>query len=424
MASQKRIPTGKAARGGVVGIAAARVGVKKAGQLVSRPFLSEARREQAALSTDQDIAVIIFNALSRLRGTALKAAQLIAMEMDMVPEVLRQELSKASSQVPPMNRALVRKIIRTELGPPEQVFSRFDPIPFAAASLGQVHAAAAEDGIPLAVKVQYPGMAEGVASDIALLRGVLTPTRYGRIFRDCFDEISRKVGEELDYRREAENTRDFSGLPNLDGYCFPEVVSRYSTATVLTTTRVEGRHPGAWLETSPSRAARDHFGQLLVDLFHRSTYDLGCIHADPNPGNYLFREDGRLGVIDFGCVKRLDEPLIRAVRAITSPDLRLDRSSLEQLLEGMGIYYREAEDPDAFAAFLAEWIDWIREPYRCERFDFSAAGDYFKRGAALGEKVAKYLERYDGSFIYYGRTWHGVLRLLEQLGATVSMRHS
>jgi predicted unusual protein kinase regulating ubiquinone biosynthesis (AarF/ABC1/UbiB family) len=421
MARQKRIPRGKLARGGVVGVTAARVGAKKAGQAVRRPFLSGEQRRSLDHKTDAEVARIVFNALAHLRGTALKAAQLIAMEMELLPEAYRRELSRASSEVPPMNRALVRKVVVTELGPPERIFASFDPIPFAAASLGQVHAAARADGLPLAVKVQYPGIAEGVTSDIALLRGVLAPTRLSRIFHDCFDEIDRKIKEELDYRREVDNTIRFRSLSESEDLIFPAVIDELSTGRVLTTSRLDGLHLGAWLEKRPSQAERDHYGQLLVDFFHRSTYQTRIIHADPNPGNYLFRDDGRLGIIDFGCVKELDSSLVRTIAAFTNPDERPSPSTLEQLLGEIGIFYKDTDDPGALTAFLTRWIDWIREPYLREQFDFSRDNDYFARGASLGAELYPHLDRYDGTFIYYGRTWHGLLRLLQQLGARVRM---
>jgi len=422
MAGQKSIPRGKLERRRVVGLAAARAGVKKVGHLTVRPFLSARKRCAADQANDVAVARIVFRALSTLRGTALKAAQLVAMERGLVPEIYRCELAKASCDVPPMNRALVYTILKRELGPPEKSFRQFEWCPFAAASLGQVHAATAFDGRRLAVKVQYPGMADGVKADIEMLRRCLGPTRYRRIFDGCFDEIASKVGEELDYRLEARQTTAFAkGCPMRD-ILIPEVATDLSTGSVLSLGRIEGLHLDGWLATSPSQAERDRYGQLLVDFFHYGAFVQNVIHADPHPGNYLFREDGRLGVIDFGCVKHLEPGLLKDLRRLSSPPAHIDLAEHTALHGRIGIHYRRGIDDPSFVRFFSDWVAWLGEPYRREVFDFGPRHDYFRRGAVLAKALYRYIDHYDGSFIYYGRAEHGLMRLLEHLSARVRMR--
>ncbi len=416
----KDIPKGKLHRGAVVGAAAVKVGAKKAAHLGVRPFLSEDAKIAADLKSDEEAARIIFNALSLLRGTALKAAQLFADEAEILPESYRKELAKACSRVPPMNRALVLKIVTRELGPLHRAFDSFDLIAFAAAGLGQVHAAKWR-GAELSVKIQYPGIAEGIRSDIELLKGVLSPTRFKKIFERCFPAISRKIAEELDYEQEAANTEFFRGkLPEGD-FVLPEIVQERSTKSVITSTRVFGLHLHEWLSTSPAKARRDRAGQLLADLFGRSVGQLGAIHADPNPGNFLFRDDDRLGVVDFGCVERLTPQMVETVSAFMDPD-RPVKDIVEQQLQGaMGIHYRQPADPFALEGFLTGWLSWLREPYGKEGYDFSVHTDYFERGLPFAEAFHRHIHSYDGDFIYVGRTLHGLVRMLSLLGAKVRM---
>ena len=417
----KKVPSGRLGRGAVVGAAAVKVGAKHAAHVGTRAFMNEESRHLADLENEEAIAKLVFDALCLLRGCALKAAQLLAMEIEILPEALRKELAKSASQVPPMNRALLGKVLRFELrAPPNRVFGAFDSMPFAAASLGQVHAAEDGDGRPLAVKVQYPGMAEGIKADFDLLKGVLTPTRYHHIFAKCFPVIRDKIFEELDYRNEAQNTRFFKEAFDPGKYVVPRVYEAYSTARVITTERVRGRHLEAWLKTEPSRAIRDHFGQRLVDFFHEAAFEHHLIHSDPNPGNFLFRDDGRLGVIDFGCCSKLRPEFVDTLSELLRGDT-LSVAEAKRLHQRIGIHYRRDETDESYSRFMSEWVSWLREPYGASGFDFAENRDYFERGQRFRRDFLRYIDHYEGDFAYYGRTLHGVMRILQQLGAHVKM---
>lgn len=414
-------PRGKILRSAVVGAAVAGIGVKKAAQLGKRPFLSEERRAESDRASDEDAARILFDALCVLKGCALKAAQLAAFETDLLPKAYCDALAKSCNQVSPMNRALAGKVIRRELGPPENFFQSFAWTPFAAASLGQVHEAVDMGGRSLAVKLQYPGVAEGVVSDIALLKGILAHTRYHRVFLNCFAAVRTKIAQELDYENEAAETAFFAEQIQDGPFVIPTVAQAHSTKRVLCTTRVEGVHLSEWLKTRPSQVARNHFGQLLMDFFNQSTFSLRRIHADPNPGNFLFREDGKLGIIDFGCIAALTPAFVTTISRLLTPDSPLHTTVEEQLHRGIGIHFQEVTEPAAFAAFLKEWGTWLREPYQTDVYDFSQNTDYFERGRRFANVFYKYIHHYDGDFIYYGRTLHGLFRMLHQLGAQVRM---
>jgi predicted unusual protein kinase regulating ubiquinone biosynthesis (AarF/ABC1/UbiB family) len=188
----------------------------------------------------------------------------------------------------------------------------------------------------------------------------------------------------------------------------------------LTTTRLAGDHIETWLSRNPSQQQRDCCGQMLVDLFHHSVFVTGVLHADPNFGNYLFGDAGQLGLIDFGCVKRLDSAFAGAMQRLIEAD-RLDPDATEALHRNLGVRYRSDVPRAALGSFLSRWGTWIAEPYRTASFDFTKSGAYFERSAQMGRELYDYLERYEGAFLYFGRAHHGLLRLLQRLGATVSM---
>ncbi len=422
MENRKEIPEGKIKRGGLIGLTATRVGMKKIGHIAREPFVPEEKKRALAEQNNEEIAGLIFRTLSSLRGTALKVAQMASLEMEMIPEPYRRELGKAASRVPPINRALIRKVVTTQFGTqPENIFQQFESTPFAAASLGQVHRAVSKEGEELAVKVQYPGIAACVRSDIEMLKLLLKPTRYFKIFRYCFDEVEEKVLEELDYLNEAENTAWFKENLKIKKISVPKVYPELSTGNVLTTSLLKGMHLDEWLETGPSQEERDRYGQLLVDLFHSMAFDLKAIHADPNPGNYLFMEKGELGILDFGCIKRLDEKLLGGIISIYRNENNREIGRLEEICGSIGIFYRESSKNSRFGEFIREWIEWITRPRRREWFDFSKETDYFNEGLSKIREFYSYINHFDGAFTYFGRTEYGLFRLLQSLGARVRM---
>ena len=423
MENQKDIPSGKIKRSGIIGLTTARAGMKKIGHIAKQPFIPEEKKDDETNRNDEEIAELIFKSLSNLRGTALKAAQMISLEMELIPEAYRKELAKAASQVPPINRALIRKIVTTQFNaPPEKIFKTFESLPFAAASLGQVHRAISKDDEELAVKVQYPGIASCVKSDIDMLKLLVKPTKYYRIFRLCFNEIQEKIFEELDYFHEAENTVWFKENLKLEKISVPEVYPELSTENVLTTSMLEGKHLDEWLAADPSQEKRDYYGQLFVDLFKYASHDLKMIHADPNPGNYLFMDNGELGLIDFGCVKKLDDDFLNNIEIIYNDDYDNDMTRLKEIYQSIGIYYKNNTNSNRFKEFITSWIEWITRPRRREYFDFSKESEYFTEGLKHVKEFYSYINYFDGSFTYFGRTEYGLFRLLQAMGARVKMQ--
>ncbi|MEQ1878448.1 MAG: AarF/UbiB family protein, partial [Bdellovibrionia bacterium] len=166
----KSIPTGRFARGSVAATTAAVVGAKKLTFITRKPFLSEKNLSEAQRAHDDDVAATIFNSLAKLRGTALKAGQILSLEAGLLPESYRRQLFKAHYQAPPLNRAVIRKLMSSEFGrQPNEVFAEFSDEAFAAASLGQVHRGVLHEGGEVAVKIQYPGVGGTISGDLQLV---------------------------------------------------------------------------------------------------------------------------------------------------------------------------------------------------------------------------------------------------------------
>ena len=276
------IPTGKWERSLSGGKTALKIGGKVLKYLSEKPFLAEDQRQSARESLDRESAEILFKGLSVLRGTALKIGQMLSLELDALPSEVRRELEKSFNQAPPINRALVRKVIVNNLGmAPEQAFRSFDLTAFSAASLGQVHRAVALTGEPLAVKIQYPGIGDTIESDIAMIKGVVKSMPSYHLVLPVLDEIRSRLVEETDYEQEAENTVYFGSHLRVPGVRVPLVFRETTTTQVLSLSYMDGFPLNVWLKQAPAREDRDRVAQLLYDIFIHSLYELNTIHADP-----------------------------------------------------------------------------------------------------------------------------------------------
>lgn len=421
----RRVPEGALERARIAGAAAIRLGIGRLGHRAKRPFLSDEGRDAARQALEEKQARMLFDTLSQLRGTALKAAQMLCMEMELLPEAYRLELEKSCHRVPPLNRVLVRKVLMEEFArPPESLFADFDDRAFAAASLGQVHAATTHDGLRVAVKIQYPGIHVAIDSDIAMMRQLARTMPNPRLATQSLDEVQARLREEVDYRLEAANTTWFRERLDDSKVRVPAVLSAFSGARVLTTSLVEGVHLGDWLATEPDQAARDRAGQALYDLFIHCARELRCIHADPNPGNTLFTADGTINLIDFGCVKHMSPDFIEILPEILKAYQAEDAAALFRAYDKLGMRIGN-EEKSLYEDILLPFGRWLVEPLSEEYYDFGEHADYTARSIALiqGLKRLKGLHRFADDFIFFDRTIYGLCKLFERMGARVRLRH-
>ncbi len=422
----QKLPQSKLARAKVAGVAAIKVGACELQHKVKRAFLSPVKERQTKQNLDEKNAAILFGAMTQLRGTALKIAQMIGMELDLLPPSYQRELQKSFHQVPPLNKVLIRKVMMEQLGQsPEKLFARFDTTAFAAASLGQVHQASLDDGTQLAVKVQYPGIANAIDSDLALVRSLVRNMRDAKIILQSLDEIEARLKEEVDYRIERKNTNWFGDHVKLEGINIPRIYDEFSAQHVLTTQYMPGQHLDEWLANNPDKQTRNQAAQKLYDFFVHSARDLQCLHADPNPGNYLFAKDGSINVLDFGCVRHLSDHFMRVFPQLLLAYLYGDRHELARAYADIGMPF-ENLTPEMHEQLFRPFGAWVTEPFVHDSYDFGANKDYTKRGQELMMMFSQTLDSPDyvaEEFIFFNRTTYGLCKIFERMGATVRLRH-
>jgi len=438
MKETSTLATGKLARTAITGVAAAKVGLKHVAHKSRRALNRESEGVEAQHAHEVELGKLLFSALSQLRGTALKVSQMLSMEAGLLPEGVRTELAKGCYQVPPLNRAHLHKVFAREFGQQaEEVFASFEPNAFAAASLGQVHKAITHEGVPVAVKIQYPGIAASIDSDMKILRGLLrtlsaTTRMLPRmpVIDLVLDEIEARLREEVDYELEAENTQWFQTAIKSFDLQIPEVLEAQSSSKILTTTRLDGQHLDEWLAGNPGQEERDHFGQLMFDHFIHSVFELGRLHADPHPGNYLFMPGWCMGLLDFGCVKTIAPsfPLSMAevLNSLLENDKQPNSTRILRAYQIHGLLAKELtveEYETQLMPTLQPMTDWLVAPFRKDGFDFSKRESYPDIHKLDSKVTAKYLKGMQNDQVYFDRSFFGVMHMLEKIGATVQTKN-
>ncbi len=391
-------------------------------------FVNADRREQERGEPHLRAALKMLRTMGYLRGAAIKLGQALANFPGLVPDQIVETLERLHFEAPPMHFTLLREHVRNELGrEPEAAFATFDPRAFAAASLGQVHRATLESGQDVAVKVQYPAIGRSIRSDFRNLSAVLLPLRLGRGWEPMkaqLEEIRRVIEQETDYHREAEWQRRARALFHEDDpILVPRVIDELSTRRVLTMEHFEGVHIHAFLAGNPPQERRDHFGGLIVQAGCRLHYAGRLLYADTHPGNYLFRVDGHLGLLDFGCVRPYTD---REWEANRLADLAIrggDEDVVRAIRASLGLAEDEAFDPEILARNVA-FGRWIWRPYRHDGpFDYGDPG-YLREGvdlfAALGRTRIPAPWLLMNAFI--ARWYFGVGAMLYRLRARVDVQ--
>jgi predicted unusual protein kinase regulating ubiquinone biosynthesis (AarF/ABC1/UbiB family) len=423
-----KLPTGKVGRALSGGRTAAKVGREMLTYYAKRPFLTEDGRRLARQRAARNGAQTLFQGLSLLRGTALKMAQQLSLEMDLLPEGACRELAKAYHQVPPINRALARKVVHDALGrPPEAAFHLFELKAFAAASLGQVHYAEGDGGQPLAVKIQYPGIAKTIDSDVSLLRHLLRPVVQSDQLMPTLDEIAGRLREETDYLLEAQHLQYFAKRLDLPGVTIPQVFPHLSAQTVLCTSLMPGKPLDVWLKDKPDQARKDHVAQTLHDLVIKGIYELKVIHADPNPGNFIIAKNGTIGLVDFGCVKHLDPGFVDQYHRLARSAAHCRGAMHFEQIIAMGFVSPDVKGPqlEEIKRITNEAGRWFGRLFETDTFDFGANPNFMAEGKAVMRQyhqLRRHLS-FDPEFIFLDRTRYGLWRIFEMMGARVRFRN-
>ena len=378
-------------------------------------------RNDLALQTAEDIAAT----LGAMKGVLMKIGQMASYVDDGLSPAVRRTLSRLQDSVPPMSPELAAAVLREELGvAPERAFARWDPEPIAAASIGQVHRAITHDGRAVAVKVQYPGIAETIAADldnVALLRRMLRITAPNQDVEALVAELRERVLEELDYRREAENQRYmaayYDGHPTIR---VPKIIDELSTRRVVTSELAVGARFSELLTWS--QRERDLAAETIYRFVFRSLYEIRAFNGDPHPGNYLFHGDGKVTFLDFGLVKHFTEPELQPlVHMVRDLCVNNDPEAFRHSMEEAGFLVPNAPlSTDTIVDHMAVFYATVRRPGRLTITE-DYASSVVRRFFDLRSPVAAYAS-IPRSYVILQRINLGVFALLGQLNATGDWR--
>ena len=374
-------------------------------------------------------ALAVYETFSRLKGGPLKLAQMLSIDQALLPPAYATQFAKAQYSAPPLSYPLVVRTFRREFGrEPLEIFEGFSKAAAHGASIGQVHRAS-RNGRQFAVKVQYPGVADSLRTDLRVLKPIAL-TVLGLRERDVADylkEIETRLLEETDYSleltRSMELSKKSSHIPNVR---VPVYHPEWSTARILTMDWVDGLSLDRFADGPADQAERDRIGQALWDFYAHQVHGLRVFHADPHPGNFLVRE-GELWVLDFGCTKSLEESFYRKQFRFLEPGLTLDRPRFEAALEAVQVLLPEdgAAKRERLIGLCDQSIRLLAAPFQSGSFDFGDPG-FLQAIYALGETGTRQTREFGGrrglsDSVYVHRAFFGLYSLLSRLRARVSV---
>ena len=364
-------PTSRLGRTGRFGGLVAGQGLRWAGTQAANLVRSPERADAATGERAAALARELVEQLGHMRGAAMKIGQVLStVDFAAIPESEREEfkrtLAALRDDVPPLPFRTIEKLVRSELGGPVgRYFAEFDETAFAAASIGQVHRAVTRDGHEVAVKVQYPGMAEAVEIDLrnlGLLLPVVKRLAPGLDVKALAAELRERVGEELDYEIEAQNHRTMARAWRDHPFAHvPAVYTSLSSRRLLVTELLTGRRFEEVKRLDD--AERDRFGEIVFRFFFGTLTHLGRASGDPHPGNYLLLDDGRVGFLDFGLMRVVDPRYLAAEHAIARAAAAGDAAAVHRGMAALGYLPEPAAfEPERLLDQLLTGAEWYFAP--------------------------------------------------------------
>ena len=425
MKTLKKIPISKIQRASKLVQTGAKVGVNYLKYYGDKMVNSE---NEAKERLNESNATDIYDSLKDLKGSALKLAQMLSMEKNILPQAYVEKFSLSQFSVPPLSAPLVMKTFKKSFGKfPNEIFDEFNPEAINAASIGQVHKAV-KDGKALAVKIQYPGVADSILSDLAMVKPIAMKmfNIKGEHSDVYFKEVEGKLLEETNYLLEIEQSKEVVAacehIPNLQ---FPKYYGDLSSKQIITMDWMEGIHLSEFSKINSNQEVANQLGQALWDFYLYQMHRLKKVHADPHPGNFLVSEAGKLIAIDFGCMKVIPEDFYIPYFELFEKEILDDPELFHDKLLELEIL-RETDtkqEIEFFTNMFHEVLSFFTQPFREETFDFSDP-NFFDKIAAIGERYFKdtrtrkmNANRGSRHFIYMNRTFFGLFNLMFDLKA-------
>ncbi len=420
------IPTSKIQRASKLVQTGAKVGVNYLKYYGEKLVNSDLNKDKLNESNAEDI----YDGLKSLKGSALKVAQMLSMDKSFLPQAYVEKFSLSQFSVPPLSAPLVLKTFKTNLGKsPYEIFDEFNPNSVNAASIGQVHKAV-KNGKNLAVKIQYPGVANSISSDLALVKPIAIRmfNLQGKDSDKYFKEVEDKLIEETNYLLELKQSQEVVAACNkIENLVFPDYYPEYSTEKIITMDWMSGIHLSEFAAINKDPEIGNKVGQALWDFYMYQIHILRKVHADPHPGNFMVNEENQLIALDFGCMKAIPNdfytPYFQLIdkNIINNPKLFSDKLYELEILR----VDDSNEEVDYFTSMFYDLLSLFTKPFQTENFDFSD-DEFFESIAKLGERFANdtTLRKMNGNrgskhFIYMNRTFFGLYNLLYDLKAKI-----
>ena len=377
---------------------------------------------------NEDNATDIYKSLSELKGSALKIAQMLSMDKNILPKSYVNKFSQSQYNAPPLSGPLIVRTFTRNFGKtPDLIYDTFNLNSTNAASIGQVHQASLK-GKKLAVKIQYPGVGDSISSDLKLVK----PFAFRLLgmsekeLNIYIKEVEERLLEETDYELEVKRSIEFSSAcAHLENVVFPTYYPELSGKKIITMDWIEGMHLKEFLQTNPSQELRNKIGQALWDFYNFQQHELRAVHADPHPGNFLITPDQKLGVIDFGCIKEMPDDFYEPFFSLISADTLKDKQKTIDAFRKLEMIQPNDNDSQVEFYYSAyrEMIELFARPYTSRTFDFSKP-EFFDQLYSYGEKISTMSEfkqaRGVKHFIYVNRTNFGLYSILHELKATIN----
>ena len=418
------IPTSKIERATKLVQTGAKVGVNYLKYYGEKMVNSDLTRDKL----NEDNAEDIYDGLKSLKGSALKVAQMLSMDKSFLPQAYVEKFSLSQFSVPPLSAPLVLKTFKSNLGKtPYEIFDEFNATSVNAASIGQVHLAV-KDGKKLAVKIQYPGVANSISSDLALVKPIAIRmfNLQGKDSDKYFKEVEDKLIEETNYILELEQSQAVVAACNqIENLTFPNYYPEYSSEKIITMDWMTGVHLSEFKNNDPVVANK--LGQALWDFYMYQIHILKKVHADPHPGNFLVNENKELVALDFGCMKTIPNEFYIPYFELIDPKVINDPKIFSDKLFELEILRKDdtAEEVTYFTQMFHDLLSLFTMPFQEETFDFSNEV-FFENIAKLGERFANdtNLKKMNGNrgskhFIYMNRTFFGLYNLMFDLKAKI-----